>query len=152
MTRLTRWSPVWQPSTLINELMDRPFRSLFDEVTSFGGNLAMDVNETDTAYRVQTELPGVDAEHIHVAMEDDILTIEGEIPEQEIVHENERSLVKERRYGKFSRSIRLPHAVDTDKINATYENGILELSIPKAPEKQPKRIEIKAQTNGKNKK
>jgi HSP20 family protein len=148
MSRLVRWNP-WTPSNVFNELMDRPFRTMFDEPFSIGEGMAMDVSETDNAYHVETELPGVDPEHIHVRIEDNLLTIEGEIPEHEVEHDDTRHLIRERRYGRFSRSVRLPQSVDSNNVDATYNNGILELDIAKLPEKQSKRIEVKVLPKGK---
>lgn len=72
-----------------------------------------------------------------------MLSIEGEIPEEVIEKEGERVIMKERRYGKFSRRIRLPQTVDADKVDAAYQDGVLRLTLPKSEAAQPKRIPVK---------
>ena len=155
MSRIIRWNPVRQPSVFdftfdraMNRMFDETWRSFFNEDESIA-KLAMDLSEVDNAYHLKTDLPGVDAEHIDIRIEDDTLTITAEIPETVVEQENKdhRVLVRERRYGKFSRTVRLPHPVDTDNIDAVYNNGVLELTMPKLPELQPKQIAVKA-TNG----
>lgn len=149
MSNLIRWNPNRHPLSMIDELFDRPWRSIWDEDFSLGSQLALNVKETDTVYLVEAELPGMNPEDIDIRVEDNMLSISGETSSENIEREGERVLMSERRYGKFSRSIRLPQTVDTDNIEATYENGILSLEITKLPEKQAKRIAVKALKNGK---
>src|SRR5690606_6340704 len=123
---------------------------LLDNRSTGINSLALDVDETDKAYTVTTEMPGVKPENIHVNLDGDYLMIEGEIPAQETNEEGTRSLMRERRYGRFTRSIRLPLAVDSDKVEATYEDGVLKLTLPKSEVVQPKQIPVKAANNAKN--
>jgi HSP20 family protein len=126
--------------------MDR----LFDETwrgarpTAAGNALSLDVFETDTAYTVFTSLPGIKPEEISVSVEDDVLSISGEVSQPAFEEkDNPRVLVYERSYGKFTRSIRLAQAIDADRIEAAYENGVLKLTLPKAPQAQPKQIPVR---------
>ena len=134
-SNLIRWSPL-RDMAKMQSVMDRIFedtwRPVFEEGGLSGNMLALDVHEDDDGYTVTTELPGVQPDN------------EGEIPEQVIDKESSRALLKERRYGKYSRRIRLPQAVDGGKVEANYENGVLTLSLPKAEEVKPKMIPIKA--------
>ena len=151
MSNLVRWNPVREMATMQNA-MDR----LFDDVwrnsrSTFAGNvLLLDVHETDDAYHVTSEMPGVNADQISINIRDGVLTIGAEI-EQEAVDENTRVLLRERSYGKFSRSITLPQAVNADDVEATYDDGILTLTLPKVPEVQPKSIPVKKLVSGKKK-
>jgi HSP20 family protein len=100
--------------------------------------------ENDSNYTITTELPGVDMENIDIRLENEYVTIEAEIPEQVIEHKEARTLVKERRYGKFSRRVHLAQPVDSDNVDAIFDNGVLTLSLPKVPEVQPRTIAVKS--------
>lgn len=146
MTGIVRWNPFREMAAMQN-MMDRIFeetwRPFFEEGSAVLNTLALDLHEEDTQYIVTTELPGVKAENINVKLDGDYLTIEGEIPEQVVEKEGRRSLIKERRYGRFSRRVRLPQAVDSDKVSAAYENGVLTLTLPKSEAAQPKQIPVR---------
>ena len=152
MANITRWNPMREMVAMQNALdhmFDDTWRSWsgMDE-SVMGGNLALDVQEDDNNYTVTTALPGVEVEHINIRLHNDMLTIEGEIPEKEVEKEGKRSLLKERYYGRFSRSIRLPQPVNRDTVDASFENGVLTLTLPKSPEAQPKLIPVKAYKEG----
>ncbi len=72
------------------------------------------------------------------------------MPETTTERENQRTLIKERRYGRFSRRLRLPQNVDFAKAEANYEDGVLTLNLPKAAAEQPKTIQVKSKANGGN--
>jgi len=90
---------------------------------------------------VRVELPGVDKDNIDISVAGDILTIKGERKPPEEV-KDEDYYCCERYRGNFYRSIQLPGDVDTEKIEATYENGVLEITLPKVPEVTPKKISV----------
>jgi HSP20 family protein len=146
MAGIVRWNPLREMAAMQN-MMDRVFeetwRPFFEEGGTAMNTLALDVHEDDGQYTVTTELPGVKAENIHVRLDGDQLVIEGEIPEQTTEHEGQRSLLKERRYGRFSRRIRLPQQVDSDKVSATYDSGVLKLTLPKSEAVQPRQIPVR---------
>ncbi len=146
MANITRWSP-FPEMTAMQKAMDRFFgenwRPFFEEGGWNMNALALDMTEDDNAFTVTTELPGVQPENIQVKLDGDLLTIEGEIPEHVTEKKAERSLMKERRYGRFSRTVRLPQSVDESKVDATFDNGVLKLVLPKSEEAQPKRITVK---------
>lgn len=152
MSNIVRWHPFREMANMQN-MMDRFFeeswRPFFEERTLDWHTLALDVNETDSAYMVTTELPGVKAEDIQVKLDGDYLLIEGEIPEQVIENKDARSIMKERRYGKFSRRIRLPQPVKAEKIEAAYKDGVLHLTLPKTEAVQPKLIPVKVNSDKK---
>lgn len=146
MSEITRWNP-FREMTDMQRAMDRVFQDTwrpFFEGGSLNLNaLALDVHENDQEYTITTEVPGVKPENIHVKLDGDMLIIEGEIPEETVQKEGTRTLIKERRYGHFSRRVRLPQSVNTTNVEASYENGLLTLTLPKAPEVQPKMIPVK---------
>ena len=100
-----------------------------------------DVSELDDVYQVSVELPGIERDNVNVSFEDGVLKIEGEQDVEKT--ENARHYRRERRYGKFSRSFKVSeHGIEAENIKAEFNNGVLTLSLPKAPEVLPRKIEI----------
>jgi HSP20 family protein len=93
----------------------------------------MDVKETDKEIVVEAELPGIDEKDLSLALQDGVLTIRGE-KKHEHDEEKENYRLMERRYGSFQRSMRLPDSVDEEKVEASFNNGVLKVSLPKRPE------------------
>jgi HSP20 family protein len=114
--------------------------------TAFGATApAVDVVEKDDAIQIAAELPGMDEKDIEVSVADDMLTIRGEKKEEK--EEKRRNYyMAERRYGSFERSFRLPASVNQDKIDASFQKGVLTIVLPKTEEakKKAKKIAIKA--------
>ena len=142
MTALTRWTA--SPSLL------RPFssslRNLFDEPwgdqeVSDSWWPAVDVRETGDALFLHVELPGLSKKDIQVSLEGALLTITGERTLEN--PDNKATFHRlERRYGKFSRSFRLPGRFDGGKVKARFENGLLTLELPKTEQAKARQIEI----------
>jgi HSP20 family protein len=124
--------------------LDRLFDDTWRGIRHDTGSLALDVHETDQAYLVSAAIPGVSADAVNISLHDGVLTISGEVTQQ--TPEDSRALMLERTYGKFHRSIRMPQTVDINAVEATVENGVLTLTLPKLPEAQPRVIPVK--TNG----
>ena len=106
---------------------------------------AVDVAKTDKAYEITAELPGLDEKNIEVKLANGVLSIKGE--KQEDKEEKQKDYYRrERSFGSFERSFQVPEGVDTDKIPASFKNGILSMTLPKSAEgqKQAKKIEVKA--------
>jgi HSP20 family protein len=101
----------------------------------------VDFSETDDHVIVRAEVPGMDKNDINITMSDGILTIQGE-KKQEKEEEKENYRFVERRYGSFSRSLRIPNGVDADKIEASYKEGVLRVAIPKTESEKSRKIEI----------
>lgn len=144
MSTIIRWNPIREMAAMQSAL-DRVFEDAWrgSRSTMTGSALALDVFEAEGTYTVVASLPGLNAEQINVSVHDGVLTISGELPEDEL-DENVRMLLRERPAGKFSRSITLPEAVQTDNVEAAYENGVLTLTLPKLPELQPRTIPVRA--------
>jgi len=106
---------------------------------------AIDIVEKDNAYKVTSELPGLDAKNIDLQLADGVLTIKGEKKEEQEEKTKDR-YVSERRYGSFRRSPQVPASVDADRIEASYKSGVLIVTLPKSAEaqKQQKTIPIAA--------
>lgn len=146
-TTITRWNPIREMATM-QSMMDRLFedwRPIFDANRPASNLLALDVHEDDMSYIITTELPGLKPEDIHVRQEGDYLVIEGETrDEKESENGNgRRALIKERRFGRYSRHLRLPQDIDFEKAEATYQDGVLTLTLPKAEERRPRIIPVR---------
>jgi HSP20 family protein len=102
---------------------------------------AIDVVEEEDKFSVKVELPGVKEEDVNVSIAGDTLTIEGEKKAESEV-KKKGYYYSETSYGSFSRSITIPSTIDTGKIEANYDKGVLEISLPKAPEVKPKKITV----------
>jgi len=103
---------------------------------------ALDISERKDAYLVTVELPGVDADDLEITLEDGLLTIQGERRFTQESSEQQFHRV-ERRYGAFRRSITLPAQVMGEQIEATVDNGVLQILVPKLEEATPKRIQVR---------
>ena len=141
-------------SPTFNRFGADPFERLFDTLatatgnggTRTGGNLMRapetDVVETEREIRVVTEMPGLKRENIEIDVENNVLTIRGEKREERTEGEGSKYHLAERRYGVFTRSFVLPRDVDSDAIAATFEDGVLAISIPKSEKARRRRIEV----------
>jgi HSP20 family protein len=153
MSSIVRWNPFREMAAMQNA-MDRLFneqwralRPMWEDANVGAFGLPLDVHEDDKSYTVTTELPGVSSEHINVKFHDGALVIEAELPEQTVQKEGSRVLLQERRYGKFSRSVRLPQQINANAVEATFADGVLTLTLPKSEEAQPRLIPVKTGKN-----
>ena len=133
------------PFSALRAEMDNLFDSFMGGLPAFSGMFGtsggrgftltphVDVKETDKEIVVEAELPGMDETDVSLAIQDGVLTIRGE-KKHEYDEEKENYRVMERRYGSFQRSLRLPDAVDEDKVEASFGKGVLKVIVPKRPE------------------
>jgi len=131
-----------------NGFWNRPFRSLAQLDRDFSKSIsapAVDVVESDKAYEITAELPGLDEKNIEVKLANGGLTIKGE-KREETEEKKKDYYVSERRYGTFERYFTLPDGVNADRIEATFKNGVLKVTLPKTEEAQKpaKTINVKA--------
>jgi HSP20 family protein len=142
MTTLVRWEPFRdlgslhsEMSRFMNGLLDGPGRPIQSWVP------ALDVWETDSELVYAFDLPGIPEEKISLEVADDTLTVSAE-REKATEESGERFYRFERRYGSFTRAVGLPQGVDESKITAAYEDGVLEVHVPKPEEQKPRRIQL----------
>ena len=142
---LIPWRPFGGELSEFNTEMDKlrnrfmsglPFSRTFTEEWS----PFMDILETKDKLIVKAELPGLEAKDVNVSVSGDLLTIKGEKEKEE---KGEHYHCVERRYGSFQRSFRLPTSVQGDKVEATFDKGVLKVTLPKVEEAKKKEIEIK---------
>jgi HSP20 family protein len=141
---IVRWEPLRELSSLQTE-MNRLFNTAFDP--SAGGTPArrwtppMDLLETQDAFVLRADLPGLSEGDVNVELEDNVLTVSGE---RKAEHEEKREgyYRVERSFGSFSRSLTLPKGVDAEAVSAAFDRGVLEVRIPKPEQRKPRRITI----------
>ena len=109
---------------------------------------AFDISETEKEYVISGVIPGMDAKDLDITLLDGCLTVKGE-KKQEKEEKNENYHRVERHYGSFERSFRIPEKVKTDRLDATYKDGILKLTLPKDEVSEAKKIEVKEKKTGK---
>lgn len=148
MSEIICWEPVREMRRLQN-MFDRMVNDSFLSRTSAEDvcecYAPVDVYETDNEILVEAVMPGVKVDNIQISITGDILRIRGEMSsEQGEAKEDARYLLRERQYGSYSRSLRLPMEVNAKNASAEMENGILKLTLPKSEEVKPKTISIKA--------
>ncbi|GAB4572837.1 MAG: Hsp20/alpha crystallin family protein [Anaerolineae bacterium] len=140
MAMMVRRTSPWRAMDLFNEVASEMLRENEREVASVY-RLAVDAYETDDNLVIQASVPGMNPDDIHINLEDDVLTIEGDFNHNV---ENVKYILRERApEGHFRRSLRLNVPVLVDKIEAVFDNGILTLTLPKAPEARPVTIPVK---------
>jgi HSP20 family protein len=144
---MQRWEPFKEMMTLRNA-MDRLFEDSFVRPSTWlfegegRGTLPLDMYQTENEIVVKASLPGFKPEDVDISISGDTLTIKGERKEETETKE-ENYFYKERRYGSFSRMVTIPVEVKSEAAEATFENGELTLTIPKAETAKPKQIKVK---------
>jgi HSP20 family protein len=129
----------------LSEMMDRMFDDSLLGPRSVGGfGIPTDVYVTDEDYVIQAMVPGLKPEDLNVQVNDNTVTIEGEILPPAKPNEKSNCLLQEIRYGKFSRSLSVGGEIDGAKAEAHVENGLLTLRLPKAEAAKPKIVKVKA--------
>jgi HSP20 family protein len=130
---LSEWEPFREMESVFGRVPSRRFPHA-------------DIKERDKDYKVSIELPGVSSEDFDLTITDDTLTVKGE-KKSEQEKEEKGYHVTERSYGRFERSFRLPEEVNTDKVDASFDKGVLQITLPKRPEAQRKTRKISVKAN-----
>lgn len=136
------------PATAIRDEVSRLFEDFF--ATTFPQAArgewmpALDVSESDAQIVVKAEVPGMDPKDIDISLMGDTLTIKGE-KKEETTRKGENYTRMECRYGSFERLVTLPASVDPNKINATYKNGVLRVTLDKKEESKARTIQVKGE-------
>jgi HSP20 family protein len=151
MSNLIRWEPAREMMSL-RDAMDRLFDDAFTRPLSLRDGWsapAIDMYQTDEEIVVKAALPGIKAEEVQINVTGDVLTLKGEVRQEEEKTSSPQGKekawhIREQRYGSFERSVALPTAVVSDKAKAEFENGILTITLPKAEEVKPRTITVNA--------
>jgi HSP20 family protein len=150
MTVLTRFEPFREFATL-QDRVNRVFREAYtpegrdETLTTSSFAPAVDVYEDEHSVTLKIEVPGIEEKDIDVRIENNTLTVHGERKiEKEEKEENYRRV--ERQYGSFTRTFNLPTTVDSEKVSANYDKGVLKIALPKKAEAKPKQIKVNVGT------
>ena len=138
--RITRY-PYWRRGSNLEQVMNR---MLDMESEPLPSGFPLDVLESDTEYTIKASIAGFDPEKIEITYDDNTLSISGEIAEENMNGEEGKYHIRERRFGSFYRSISMTGVIEPAQISAETDNGILTVHLPKKPETQPRKIEVKA--------
>jgi HSP20 family protein len=141
---LTRWDPFRELETLstrMNQLFPPTVRRA-DDVTFADWAPAVDVQESDKEYLVKADLPEIKKEDMKIAIDDGVLSMEGE-RKQEKEEKNKKFHKVERVYGKFVRRMALPSDVDEMKVSAEFKDGVLNVHLPKTENARPHSVDVK---------
>ena len=133
MTRLRVWEPF--------EVLKRFNENFLDVETESAWTPRVNISENEKSYEISAEIPGVSKDNIKVDLKDNKLTIKGE-KKAERKEEKDNYIRVERSYGNFERSFYLNDDVDVTKLNASFKDGVLNVSLPKKEEAQPKEISV----------
>jgi HSP20 family protein len=137
---MAQMSPMTQMSPMLAHSLGLHAQQGNDRATAWAP--ALDISERKDAYLVTVELPGVEPDDLQITMEDGLLTIQGERHFAQESSEQHFHRI-ERRDGAFRRSITLPAQVQAEQIEASFDNGVLQIVVPKAEEAKPKRIQVR---------
>ena len=143
---IVRWDPAREVDSLQSEV-NRLFDTFFGGRPGNGGARrwvpAMDLTETDDHLVLRADLPGLETGDVNIEVKDGVLTVSGA---RKAEHEEKADgyYRVERAFGGFSRSLSLPEHVDAERIDASFDKGVLEIRIPKPEERKPQRVEISA--------
>lgn len=148
-TSLTRWTPTGDLfRTRFSRLFDEAFNDMLqghegsEETTRRGWMPPVDIRETEDALFLTAELPGLTKDDVEITVEDHTLTLRGERKLEKDVQKESYHRI-ERAYGTFSRTFSLPTNIDTEGVSASFEDGVLQVEIPKAEEAKPRKIAIR---------
>ena len=141
--RIMLWGDALPEMRFFDDRFDRLIERAFGRERNMPWMPAMDVYETEDKLVVTVELPGMSAEDVEVSVEDSTLTVSGTREFTNEVNEEHYHRI-ERRYGAFSRAVTLPPQVDSGKVAAKFEAGVLTIEVAKAEKAKPKKIQVKA--------
>lgn len=144
-TAMTRWTP-FSHSLATRDPLVRFMEDFFNgeatqELSNRTWSPAVDIRETDDAYLVHAELPGLTKDDIQITLENNILKLTGERRFEKDVNEEQFHRI-ERAYGTFTRAFSLPSRVNGDKVKANFKDGVLTITVPKVEEAKPRKIDI----------
>ncbi len=145
MSKISRWDPVRDMITM-RQAMDRMLDDTFARGSESHGTgawlLPMDAYITDEAIVIRADVPGIKSDEIEITLEGDTLTIRGEIKREEADHR--KYVLLERPTGKFERTLSINTPINHDKVEASFKDGVLTLTLPKAEAVKPRQITVKS--------
>ena len=134
--------PGWEVFSDFDDVINGIFRPVTGRAGVVRRVPVLDVIDRGDHYTVEAELPGIEKENVQISIDEGVLTLTARLVEEEL-DDAANVLRRERRFGEFARSLRLGDEVDGDNVDATYENGVLKITLPKVEQKQPLKIEVR---------
>jgi HSP20 family protein len=145
LNSVTRWNPAaaaYLTREPFSRLLDNFFNDLQgEEVSNRGWMPPVDIQETEDAYKLHAELPGLTKDDINITLENNVLRLAGERKFEKEAKKDSYHRI-ERTYGAFTRAFTLPHQVNPEGVQAAFENGVLTITVPKAEQAKPRKISI----------
>ena len=149
MAGITRWNPIRDMITLreaMDQLVNENYlRSREARQQGVAWQLPLDAYTTEDAIVLKADVPGLKPEDLEVTLEGDTLTIRGELKNR---MESQNYLLRERASGRFERVLTINTPIDTNKVEATFEDGVVTVVLPKSEAVKPKQIKVTAKNNG----
>ena len=143
---MTVWNPLREMENMLDRYSQATGRSIANSDADLGfaeWSPTVDIEEDDNNYLIRADVPGVDKKDIDVRLNNGVLSITGEKKVENEIGKGGKHHRTERYSGSFSRSFTLPTAIKSDKVDASYKDGVLTLKVPRAEDTKPKAIEIK---------
>ncbi len=154
MNGITKWNPLtdWDPFRDLDDFSNRlgsffgqpPARRREEGGTPAAWSPSVDIVEDDKEFLVKAELPEVKKEDVHVSVQNNVLTIQGD-RKFEKEEKGKRYHRRERSYGSFTRSFSLPEGTDAAKVKAEFKDGLLQVHLPKSEQAKPRQIEVRVE-------
>jgi len=142
----------WAPRTELESFSRDPFfRRFFDVFDEFDASLdrpwfpRLDLVEEKDRLVAKVELPGIDPKNVQINLQGDVLTIQGERPEEKTEDGGAKYLKREQLFGSFTRTVQLPYRVQAEKVKAQYRNGVMTINLPKAEEHIGRQIQVEVE-------
>jgi HSP20 family protein len=142
IVRTRNLRPSWDALSDFDDVINGIFRPVTGTQAVVPRTPALDVIDRGDHYTVEAELPGVEKENVEISIDDGVLTVSAKLNE-ETLDESANVLRRERKFGEFARSLRLGDDVDGENVGASYDKGVLAITLPKVEQTLPRRIEIK---------
>lgn len=140
-TRMNPWLAPWDMQEDFNRMWDT-FNSQFGAVEQRRFTPALDVRETDDAFEIEADIPGMTKDDVTIEVTDNVVSISGERTAEQTEEKKNYHRV-ERQYGAFRRTVSIPGGFEHDKVAATFRDGVLHITLPKPEARKPRRIEVK---------
>ena len=143
MALINRYDP-FREALSLRDAMDRLFQESYVRPATLGtAGIPVDLHENEQGYTLEVSLPGWKPEDVNITFQDGTLTLSGQRTEEAEPEQNGKTWhLRERKFASFSRSFTFPSMVDADKAAASYDNGVLTLTLPKAESAKPRQIKI----------
>jgi len=150
---MDRWNPFREIGNMrqaVDRWRDDRFNNSWPDPSAQANALSvtLDIHETEAGYELEASLPGIKPEDVDIQVDRETVTLRGTTVSNEQAEEGRNYIYRERRSGNFFRTVRLPEAIDAEKVEATLDHGILKVQLPKLAQAQKHRVQVRSTTQG----